>query len=534
MNNIGTLLKLEIKNTNLGSFRPKEYKSWLKLLLYLVVLVLFCYLGYFASRIFFSMFKTAGIAYEALILFFTVVFILLVITGTSGTIKVLYFNGDNEILIRYPVNGNEIFFSKILFLLIKQSIITILILIPFLLGYSSIETVGSEFAYRAPLAAFFMIFITFFIANILAIPVMHLTNRIRNKFILIIIFLAVLVTALFAGYMWLFNKMVLYMKEQAFSVFDQEIVDKIKDVTKYLYPKHFADLLTGEKPYIAYPSLIIATGVGAAITYLIVEFLYFKTLLTNIEIEGSAFKRKTKNRVRPVFFTLLNKEFIQVFRSVNYSFQYFVLACAMPGMVFFSNSIVQTLAKQQSGERMTFGVTLLVMMVFTTIITSFAATSVSREGSNFYLTKVAPVSTRTQLFAKFTMYFIVSFLANSISLGVIVGAGQMKSDYAFITFAIVQLNAITLTLIAMQTDIDKPVFNLVGDGGEIYNNNLNTTRAVIRGMVISVVLGMLGMIFGSQLKLIIIVILSISIIAFIYAVLRYEINLQKRYYSINN
>ena len=183
---------------------------------------------------------------------------------------------------------------------------------------------------------------------------------------------------------------------------------------------------------------------------------------------------------------------------------------------------------------MTFGVTLLVMMVFTTIITSFAATTVSREGHSFYLTKTAPVKIRLQLFAKFTMYFIVSFLANSISLIVIAGAKQMSVNYALITFVIVQLNSISLTLIAMRTDIDKPAFNLVGDGGEIQNNNVNTTRAVTTGMLVSLLLGMLGMIFGAQLKLIILVIFSLTMLGFIYAILRYEINLRKKYYSINN
>ena len=121
MNNIFTLLKLEIKDTGLGNFRVKDYKSWFKLVMYAGVVVAFFFFALFASKIYFSMFKTAGIAYEALIIFFSVVFALLTITGTSGTIKVLYFKGDNEILIRYPLTGNEIFTSKILFLLIRAN-----------------------------------------------------------------------------------------------------------------------------------------------------------------------------------------------------------------------------------------------------------------------------------------------------------------------------------------------------------------------------------------------------------------------------
>lgn len=534
MSNIGTLLKLEIKDTALGSFKISDYKSWIKAIFQLGFIAALFYMVYFGAQIFFSMFRTAGIAYEALILFFTAIFIILLASAISGTIRVLYFKGDNEILIRYPVHGYEIFISKIFFLLIRQIILTALIVTPFLLAYAKIEPISRSFLARIPVVVIFLVSIPFLGANVLAIPIMHLTNRIRNKFTLIIIMLALLITALFALYMWLFNNMVNYMKEQSFSVFDHEVVNAIKSVCMYLFPKNFADLLVSEKLYIAYPSLIITNGVCLALTVLIIGLLYFKTLLSNIEIEGSAFKRKTRNRVRPVFISLLRKEFIQVFRSVNYSFQYFVLACAMPGMVFFSNNIVQNLAREQAGDRMVFGVTLLVMMVFTTIITSFAATTVSREGANFFLTKTAPIKIRTQLLAKFVMYMIVSILANLLSIAIMVAIRQMSWQYGILTFAIVQLNAVTLTLIAMRTDIDRPVFNLVGDAGEIQSNNVNTTRAVALGMLLSLLLGMLGMIFGSNLKLIIIVIVTLTLIFLIYGILRYEIRLRKRYYSINN
>lgn len=534
MNNIITLLKLEIKDSSIGGFKPKEYKSWLKAIFQIAILCFVGYVVFFGSKVFFSMFKAAGITYEALVLFFTLVFIVLVFSGTSGVVKCLYHKGDNEILMRYPVQAHEIFISKILFLLVRQIFITAIIVAPFLVGYSKVESLPGAFHYRIPIVLFFLVSIPFLLANIFAIPTMHITNKIRNKFILIIISLAVIVTLSFLAYMWVFNKMVEYMKEQSFSVFDNEIVDKISAACRYLYPKFFADILVGEKPYLAYPWAIGTVGTGLAITIIIITTLYHKTLLTNIEIEGSAFRRKTKNRVKPIFITLLNKEFIQVFRSVNYSFQYFVLACAMPGMVFFSNSIVQNLAKQQVGDRMIFGVTLLVMLVFMTIITSFAATTISREGASFYLTKTSPVNIRTQLYAKLTMYIIVSFLSNLISMVIIAATKHMSVQYAIITFVIVQLNATSLTLIAMRTDIDRPAFNLVGDGGEIQSNNVNTTRSVGLGLAVALFLGMLGMIFGGNLKLILAIIASLSIAFFIYAILRYEINLRKKYYLINN
>ena len=49
------------------------------------------------------MFNKAGLAYEALVIYFTGAFLFLLITNISSTIKVLYFKGDNEILMRFPL-----------------------------------------------------------------------------------------------------------------------------------------------------------------------------------------------------------------------------------------------------------------------------------------------------------------------------------------------------------------------------------------------------------------------------------------------
>ena len=87
---------------------------------------------------------------------------------------------------------------------------------------------------------------------------------------------------------------------------------------KWLIPsRYFADIMVGKELYVAYPALIGLTGLSLIGMILIIYFLYAKTLLKNVEVEGSAFKHVTRNRRRPIFITLLRKEFLQVFRSVK-------------------------------------------------------------------------------------------------------------------------------------------------------------------------------------------------------------------------
>ena len=493
--NIRTLLRLEIKN-RFSAYSLTDYKSYFKLLFTLALVGVIFYAIYWVAGLFFDMFLTGGMLYEALVLVVTAIFLFMLFTGISSTIKVLYYKGDNEILMRYPVSGAEVFISKTLFLFLNQFFITAIVMAPFLWAYGEVSELGVSFYAKIPVPILLMVFINFFLSNILAIPIMHLTNRIRNKFVLIIIGLALLVTAAFALYMTIFNGMVTYMNDTEFSVFSDDMVEVIEGVCKWLIPsRYFADIMVGKELYVAYPALIGLTGLSLIGMILIIYFLYAETLLKNVEVEGSAFKHVTRNRRRPIFITLLRKEFLQVFRSVNYSFQYFVLASAMPVMVYFCNEITGRLGKDQVGEQIALGMTMLVMLIFATVITSFAATSTSREGDNFYHTKVAPVSIRTQLFAKFTMFLLVSVAANAICAVVLYYTKQVGLEDALWLFAMVELAAIGETLIAMRMDIAHPYFNLSGEG-EVVNNNASTTLAVGMGFAVAVVVGIICMFLG--------------------------------------
>lgn len=493
--NIKTLLKLEIKN-RFSNYSLNSAKSYFKLFATLVILAGVVYGVYWVAELFFEMFDKAGIIYEALVMLVSAVFLFMCIAGVSSNIKVLYYKGDNEILMRYPVSGEEVFISKTLFLFINQTLVTAVIVAPFLAAYAKVSGLGVAFYATIPVPIVFLVLITFFLSNILAIPIMQLTNKIRNKFALIIIGLAVLVTVLFAVYMILFNSMVTFMNDKEFSVFDDRIVEGIGNVCKYLIPmKYFADIMVGEELYIAYPVLIMLTGITLIGTILVIVKLYPKTLLNNVEVEGSAFRHVTRNRRRPIFFTLLHKEFLQVFRSVNYSFQYFVLACAMPVMVYFCNNITIQLGQNQIGEQIALGMSLLVMLIFATVITSFAATSTSREGDNFYHTKVAPVSVHTQLAAKFVMYAIVSALANGVCALVLYLTKQFDFNTSLWLFAVAESCSISLTLISMRMDINRPYFNLSGEG-EVVNNNASTTLSVAAGFVVALTEGILCMLLS--------------------------------------
>ncbi|HHT83788.1 MAG TPA: hypothetical protein GXZ92_04985 [Clostridiales bacterium] len=561
MSAIKTLLKMEIQN-RFGKINLKDRKQLLKLLTTVIFSVAVFSLTLWGATIFFEMFEKAGLAYEALVIFFTVAFVFLLITNISSTIKVLYYKGDNEILMRFPVNGWEIFWAKTSLLILSQLLLTTLIVVPFLVAYSFVVQVSVSYYVSIPFILIFMVFVPFFLSNMLAIPFMHLSNRIRHKFGLIIIGLAVLMTTIFFVYTLIFERMVEYLKaNQDFSVFKQETVILLGNMVKYFVPtKYFAGIMLGEfevvriidrervtvtvgdsriVSYLVFGIILALSALGA---YYVIKRLYRKTLLANIEVEGSTFTKPVKNKVKSIFSTLLYKEFVQVFRSINYSFQYFVLACAMPIMVFFCNRIAFSIGINDVGIRIIPGLTLLIMLIFNTIIISFSATSISREGNNFYHTKVMPVPIKTQLGVKFVMYNMVSFIANTITIAIIILTKQMSSDGSYeiakplAIYAIVFLVSVALTLISMKMDIIKPRFNLNGEG-EIVTTSANSTFSIVFGFVVALVFGLLGMmvpyIFRQMgFMLMFYMLMGLTSLLFVGAVLFFFIKLNAAYNKI--
>lgn len=533
MKNILTLLRLEFKN-KYGDFSYKSGKSWAKLGGTLVFFGLILLIVYFGATTLFSMFDKAGMAYEALVLLFTVLFVYLIISGTSSTIKVLYYKGDNEILMRFPVTGVEIFVSKTLFLFINQLFAALIVTLPFLYSYSRVVAVPEGFLNTVPVAIVFLVLIPFFLSNILAIPMMHLTNRIRNKFIILIIGMSLMMSLVFAAYMIVFDKIITFLKDSSFSVFSGEVVAIIQEIVRYFIPtKFFADMLLQKNLVISYAVLGGLLGVFLAGTITVIAKLYQKTLLKNIEIEGSAFRRKTRMRVLPITLSILHKEFVQVFRSINYGFQYFVMACSMPVMVYFCNKIATNIGRNDVGDQISLGLTLLVMLIFMTIITSFAATSISREGRNFYQTKVLPVSIHKQMAVKFLMYMIVSVLANVICVGMLIFLKQMDYKTGLWVFGIVQSAAVALTLFGMRMDINRPVFNMSGEG-EVVSNSANTTVAVFLGFLISIFEGMLGMVLAyiSTMKILYAACTAIAVLFLGIAFAVYFVGMKRSYNKI--
>ena len=432
------------------------------------------------------------------------------IVAIGNVVKNLYMSGDNELLLRFPVSGAEILIAKSIYCFLHNLVINAMLTLPFYIIFGVLTSAGAGYYFARIGVMLLSVLLPYFLANLVAIPVMMATNFVKNQFLLVLIILIGVLCAGFILYMTALKSILTYLSEEQLGLFSGEMIARYGEIASKCYPfKWYAMLLAGGSAGYAGKDIGLAflyiflmtaaVGVGA---YLVTVKFYYKTILHGIETEKVSFHRKTPNTRRTIFGTLLHREFYLILRSFNYSFQYLAMAVAAPVMVYYCNDLASTMGKDTVGAAIVPGLTLMVIIIFVAIIVSFASTSVSREGSAFYHTKIIPVSYTAQVSVKLFLYALVgtaSVVLSCIVVGAAFGtekAGNLLTplDVGCI-FAISEMTVLSLTCLAIWADVRSPIFNVVGDG-ELVSANKNIAVSLLVGILVAVIYGAATMLLG--------------------------------------
>jgi len=492
---VKALLKLEFK-AKFGSFNLKEVKSIIKLSAVILFSLLIYIVYIYGARSFLLSFYIYDKQYIFLVLFIGLVEIILFFAGVSSIVKSLFFSGDNEILLRFPVKGSEVFVSKILLVLIIETAVTFILMLPVLITYGVICREGVDFYLLIPVILLFSVMLPFLFANILAIPFMFVQSYLKDKYTLLLIIFIVFVSGGFAAYMASVQGLLSFMEEEAMDFFSNQFMVILNAITNYAFPfRQFANLLTGNNVALSLLLIILLFAVVTALAYVIVKRMYLSTMLKNIEAEGSCFHKVTKNRPKKHFIALIYREFLEIFRSSNYSFQYLAMAFGAPIMVYFCNKLASFIGETNVGNGVLPALTMLVMLIFISLIVSFSATSISREGDNFYITKIAPVSYILQVVVKLTLYLLVAFLSIVVSFGILIACKFITLKLGLVMFSSAFLIAIGETCFSVKLDIAHPVFAVEGDG-DLTAGTPSAFVSMFGGLIIAVAVGVFGMVMS--------------------------------------
>ena len=510
MQSVRTLVRLEMR-ARFGSrvdTTPKDKAGKALGIIFTLAIYAILVTGiYFLAAMFV---RRSDMPFEFLVVAMTFTVCVTTVVAIGNVVKNLYLSGDNELLLRFPVNGKEILLAKSIYCFIHNVVINLLIMIPVCAIYGAVSSAPVGFYFVAIAVMIVAIPLPYAIANLLAIPVMMLMNLVKNQFLLVLILLIAAICGVFILYMTALSGVLEYMRDEGEGMFSPEVMSIFRNFADGAYPfRWYAMLLGGwfsgysaKDAGLAFLYIFLITAAISVAAYFVTTRTYYKIILIGIETEKVSFQKKIPNIRRSVFGTLLHREFFLILRSFNYSFQYLAMAVAAPVMVYYCNDLAATMGKNTVGAAIVPGLTLLVIIIFSAIIVSFASTSISREGSAFYHTKIVPVSYTTQILAKLVLYAAVGTASVVLSTVVVAAAFGTEEAGRLLTsldigciFIISEMITLALTCLAIASDVKSPTFNVVGDG-EMVSANKNMVLSLVVGIVVAALFGVFTMIFS--------------------------------------
>lgn len=513
MSTILKLVRLQIDN-KFEIFRTKNLKSFF-LNLSKFILLIGAIFG--IVSLLFQKFKVLGFNINSEVLFLIIIICqLITLIFSIFCIKNnLYENKDNEFLIVLPCNANQLFLSKMIIIYLEELFISIIYSLPLLLSVGIIA--GFSFWYFLLIPAVILILPIFplAIASILSIPFMMITKTIKKN--TVVSFISTLI--LFAFLIIIYSRIILiFTKDFGLANLAQQLktvmnannyILNLANGSIFFYP--FTKSLINLSYWYYF---IIYLGVGVLLVvamYYVIKPFYFKTMQKGLENETQTIQLNNLFQKKSSFKSLIIKEFLSIIRSNNYLIQFLLFTFLMPIIVFCYDSFIIQISVSQAGEMMILGSHVLTFSIVAILSNVMSASAISREGASFYYMKIVPKSYYMQIGAKLAVNIILSSIA--IFITGIISLFYFEWWKAILSMICVWFTCIGHACYSLDLDIKSPELKWFGYG-EMSSINKNTTKSLVMGLLLALVIGLFVILTAKLNAIIIWTILLLFVIGF--------------------
>ena len=357
--------------------------------------------------------------FDFLVLYLFLAMMISSLSALPSSLKALERKEDHLILSPLPISDDQKILAKGLYFYVKLVVSSFVLSLPILLsfgiarGYSAIYY---TFTFLYP------VFISLFSLGLLSLllgPFSFFMKIMRRYRILQFVIASIAVVSLCFFY------------QQILSLF-LSILDGAKLDSYFSEP--FLKGLAASAPYFVpvYPLLGMMCGVGNyASNLLLYAGLVLLMLVVGFFLLSFLLKRRNKRKETPpsgrltfmgekhhsVFFSLVKKEFVLLFRNSSYLFSFTSLLIMQP---FLGYVVIESLNQLLYDKMEMFlvyfpelinGVTIVLVLLFASLISGSAADGLTREGVGRIVMKEIPVAPIKQMEAKLLVSVTVSFLS---------------------------------------------------------------------------------------------------------------------------
>jgi ABC-2 type transport system permease protein len=522
MSRLGSLVRAGLKS-NFGLaivihriFKEKKDRWYIPLVALGVLGLLPALYGYLRFiRIVFDMLQPLG--QERTILTFGILLaqFLILIFGLYYVVSAFYFSRDLEMLIALPFKPVEVMLSKFAVVLVNEYLTMIAVLLPIFISYGVLARSGPVYWLSAAAVYLLLPVIPLALVSLLVVGMMRLVNFSRKKDLMILVGSLVLIVA-GMGFQFFVNRTAAAKLDvqglTGFFTSPNSLLTRIGSgfppaiwATKALAGGTSAttglSATTGSSAE-GLANLGLLVGVSLVLLYGMLaaaERLFYRGLIGIGEISGrrkalsrGEISRRTadgRRAVRAVFereWRIMNRTPIFLLNGV--------LTAAVIPLVFLLMARVgrggatDILKALGSGKAMTMILGGAVFMIVSGCLNGTASSTFSREGSQFWMSKVIPVSAREQVAAKFVHSYLIALLGFAAATVVLALGLGMKGGVLAVAGGLALVGGVALTAVGMIIDLARPLLDWTNPMKAI-KQNLNVLFAFFADLGVLTIVG---------------------------------------------
>lgn len=472
----------------------------------------------------------------SLILFFNI------ISGVRSIENNISSAVDLEVLIGLPIGSQTLFLSKIVGIFLNQLFNSLLFILPINLVFGILTEQSLYYILVSLLICLIVPVLSLIIAAFLAIPYHYFLRFIKSRFVLLTSLFTILIVGAFMVYSWILKVIQGLLETGVIKfIFDMKRIRLIKTLVSYLYPGNLlSGILLRKNAWGALLIILAFIGIVGTGAYFLIKKFFLRITQGKLESSRNVFKRKRKYREKGLILTLMNKEFVNVLRTPNYSFQYFAVTLTVPLMVYTTMSLTASLITKAIGLQLDFELAFFIIIMFNLLTNTFCATNISRDGRMFQVLKTLPIGHREIILSKVLFSALVSFASILFTVLVMIVAGYITVFEGLIIFITTALLSLSVIFFATRKDLNRPRFP-TGRNQEIKEETGTVSLIVFMGLLSSLVIGALILFarilvtfrrseaFGTHLATVSVVLLSLLIFGLSLFYLFF--GLKKKYYE---
>lgn len=491
-------LKDKIDLSYLKSKKQTITKVILSILAFVLITgVIFALL--FVSKLL-NLFHLVGIIpVSVMVVVFTVMETLSLISCTFGLMKNLYFSKDNPVLLTLPVTTNQVFMSKLIVYFIYELKKTLYFIVPLFVAFGVIS--------RIPLYFYLWLIICWVIISLLnvafgslfSILAMAITIFLRNfNIIKIILFLSIVGLAI-----WLIVTLINLIPEDldiiaTWGTLFWDIQNFLNAFTKAAMPftlltqmivgkyKGLKLIIFSGKTFIILGVLILIIALLLTLAFVISRPLFSKMAAKPFEYRKVTKEMHKKNRKINSFISSIKTQTLLIYRTSEELFSLAGSAIALPILILLLNRIFAAMSTRVLGDHMTVAFNLLIILLIPLATNGPMASIYSREGSAAYLNKTRPNEYRSNLLAKLAPNAIVMIVSIIVSVAIFAGFTSLSAVNC-IFFGLTVIFVYLLHLLwSAEMDVMNPQSAQYATTGE-HTSNPNETKSTVVMFILSVI-----------------------------------------------